>query len=480
MSAPLPQGHKSCVRPHIALQEHILIVDDDQDQCDLLAAMAARLHYVVTTTTSPAEALRIAASVPFDAVLTDLGMSAMDGTELCARLMASRHDVPIVVVTGLGSFESAVAAMRAGAYDFVTKPVDADLFAVTLQRAVADHRLREEVKVLRARAGNPAAATGMLGTSPELGHVLDLIGRVGPTDASVLIQGETGTGKELVARAVHAASARSSGPFVAINCAAIPPTLLESELFGHARGAFTDARETREGLFVRASGGTLFLDEVGEMPLEMQSKLLRALQERTVRPVGSNVETAFDTRVVTATHKNLDEEVAHARFREDLYYRIHVVKITVPSLRERGNDVLILAKHFLHKAAERARHDGSELGMPPEFASLLLAYDWPGNVSVDDLPDKVRTHKPKNGKTTVHAPDLVAESDSDEIIPLEDLARHYIQRSMRIVGGNRSRAAELLGFDRRTLDRRLKEYLALEKEPPTPSSERDRTGGRRA
>ncbi len=270
---------------------------------------------------------------------------------------------------------------------------------------------------------------------------------------------------------------------MAINCAAVPATLLESELFGHARGAFTDAKMAREGLFVRASGGTLFLDEVGEMPLEMQAKLLRALQERTVRPVGSNTETPFDTRIVTATHRDLEAEVASQRFREDLYYRINVVKIPVPPLRDRGGDILVLATHFLRKAAERSRKGVEvEMKMPPQFASLLLAYDWPGNVrelencmeravalagfdhvSAEDLPEGIRAFKADKIK-------LVADQ-SNEILTLDELERRYILRALRIVGGNRSRAAELLGLDRRTLYRRIEKYQrSSPDESPTHAS----------
>jgi two-component system response regulator HydG len=450
------------------MKEHILIVDDDQDQCDLLATLVSRLDYRVTSTTSPTDALALAASGPFDAILTDLGMSTMSGTELCSRIMASRADVPVIVVTGLGSMELAVASMRAGAYDFLNKPVDASVLGITLQRAIQHRRLREEIKVLREQVPGPLVGS-MIGDSPPMKRVIDLIGRVGPTEASVLICGETGTGKELVARAVHSAGPRSGGSFVAINCAAVPATLLESELFGHARGAFTDAKGAREGLFVRASGGTLFLDEIGEMPLEMQTKLLRALQERTVRPVGSNDEVPFDTRIVTATHRDLEREVAEKRFREDLYYRVNVVKIAVPPLRDRGSDVLMLATHFLRKAAGRTRRADVEMKMPPQFAAPLLAYDWPGNVrelencmeravalarfdhvSVEDLPEKVRAFKPDKLKLAIE--------DSDEILTLDELARRYILRALRIVGGNRSRAAELLGLDRRTLYRRMEKY----------------------
>ena len=451
------------------MKEHILIVDDDHDQCDLLANLVSRLNYCVTSTTSPAEALSLAASRPFDAILTDLGMSTMSGTELCSRIMASRADVPVIAVTGLASMELAVASMRAGAYDFLNKPVDINVLGMTLQRAVQHHYLREEVRRLREQAPDTHIAGTMIGDSAPMKGVVDLVQRVAQTDAAVLICGETGTGKELVARAVHAAGARSSAPFVAINCAAVPSSLLESELFGHARGAFTDAKVAREGLFARASGGTLFLDEVGEMPLEMQPKLLRVLQERTVRPIGSNDEVPCDGRIVTATHRDLEADVAEGRFREDLYYRINVVKIPVPPLRDRGTDTLTLATHFLRKAAERSRRVEVEMKMSPQFAGLLLAYDWPGNVrelencieravalarfdhvSVEDLPEKVRTHKPDSVKLDVE--------DSSEILTLDELSRRYILRALRIVGGNRSRAAELLGLDRRTLYRRMEKY----------------------
>jgi DNA-binding NtrC family response regulator len=454
--------------PVAEMKEHILIVDDDQDQCDLLATLVSRLDYRVTSTTSPDDALALA-SGPVDAILTDLGMSTMSGTELCSRIMASRADVPVIVVTGLGSMEQAVASMRAGAYDFLNKPVDVNVLGITLHRAVQHRCLREEVRRLREQVPNSQVVGAMIGDSPPMKRVADLIGRVGPTEASVLICGETGTGKELVARAVHASGARSSGPFVAINCAAVPSTLLESELFGHSRGAFTDAKGAREGLFVRASGGTLFLDEVGEMPIEMQSKLLRALQERTVRPIGANDEVPFDTRLVTATHRDLEREVAEKRFREDLYYRINVVKIPVPPLRDRGSDTLMLATHFLRKAAERGRAGDVQMKMPPQFAAALLAYDWPGNVrelenciersvalarfdhvSVEDLPEKVRSYKPDTMKLNVE--------DSNEILTLDELGRRYILRALRLVGGNRSRAAELLGLDRRTLYRRMEKY----------------------
>ena len=327
----------------------------------------------------------------------------------------------------------------------------------------------------RLPAAPTAASTPwpIIGSSAAMARVNDFVARVGPSDASVLIAGETGTGKELVARAVHAASPRAAGPFVALNCAAIPPQLLESELFGHARGAFTDARTARQGLFVEASGGTLFLDEIGEMALEVQVKLLRALQERRVRPVGASTEVPFDARIVTATHRDLDAEVRARRFRQDLFYRIHVVRIDVPPLRQRGGDVLELAAFFLQRAA--SRRPGPRAELSPQVAERLLSYDWPGNVrelencveravalarldqlTVDDLPEKIRRHRPDRLS--------VAADDAAEIVTLDELERRYITRVIGLLGGNKARAAQLLGLDRRTLYRKLSKYESRERD----------------
>jgi len=468
------------------MKERILIVDDDEDQCVLLHELVARLDYDAVRTTSPETAIDMAGRDSFDAILTDLEMDAMSGVELCSRIAAARGDIPVILITGVGSMESAVAAMRAGAYDFLRKPIDANALGLALRRATESRRLREEVKVLRQTAPDKMLA-GMIGDSPSIKRVKDLIDRVGPTDVSVLICGETGTGKELVARGVHKNSPRADGPFVAINCAAVAANLLESELFGHARGAFTDAKSAREGLFVQASGGTLFLDEIGEMPLEMQAKLLRALQERTVRAVGSNVETPFDTRIIAATHRDLEAECAAGHFREDLYYRINVVRIPVPALRERGNDILLLATYFLKKACERAGRP--EIGLSPQVASLLIGNDWPGNVrelencieravalarlsqiSAEDLPEKIRSFTPKRFV-------MFAQSE-EEILSLDELERRYIMRALKILNGNRSRAATLLGLDRRTLYRRLEKYdgSGTEIPPPGSSSPRETNG----
>jgi two-component system response regulator HydG len=457
------------------MKERVLIIDDQREQCELLAALVSALGYLPITTTQAAEGLDRITRENFDAVLTDLEMASMSGVEVCQGVSVIRSDVPVILVTGMGSMDSAIAALRAGAYDFLGKPVDANVLGLTLKRAIDHRKLREEVKLLRACAPDQGGG-GMVGDSAALRKVREMIARIAPRDVSVLIEGETGTGKELVARAIHRSSTRQEGPFVAINCAAVPAHLLETELFGHTRGAFTDAKTARDGLFVQASGGTLFLDEIGEMPLDMQAKLLRALQERTLRPVGSNHEVAFDTRIVAATHRDLEFEIENRRFREDLYYRINVVKISIPPLRERGNDVLLLAANFLRKSAERNRQE--PLALPPQVAALLLAYDWPGNVrelencieravalarfselSAEDLPDKVRCYSPRR---------FVVSADTEgEILSLDELERRYILRALKILNGNRSRAAAVLGLDRRTLYRRLERYDAEGAVPPS-------------
>jgi DNA-binding NtrC family response regulator len=468
------------------MKERILIVDDEQDQCDMLKELLARLDYAPTATTSAEEALDLIGREPFDAVLTDLEMAPLGGVELCSRLTAVRSDVPVIFVTGMGSMASAVSALRAGAYDFLSKPIDTNVLGLALKRAISHRRLTAEVKLLREASPDRRTGESMIGESPAIRRVKDLIERVGPAEVSVLVEGETGTGKELVARAVHRASARKDGAFVAINCAAVPATLLESELFGHARGAFTDAKTSRDGLFVQATGGTLFLDEIGEMPLEMQAKLLRALQERVVRPVGANNEVAFDTRIIAATHRDLESEIAKRTFREDLYYRINVVKIPVPPLRDRGNDILLLATHCLRKSSER--NNRGEIGLSPQVAAMLVSYEWPGNVrelencieravalarfdqvSGEDLPEKIRTYQPKR---------FVLSADTEsEVLSLDELERRYILRALKVLGGNRSRAATLLGLDRRTLYRRLEKYEAeggsIPPAHPAPSDDFD-------
>jgi two-component system response regulator HydG len=449
-------------------ERRVLAVDDEQETCDLLKMSLEREGFAVTTCTSAEAALELVGAVDFDLVITDLSMPEMGGLELCERVLGTRPNVPVVVITGQGSLETAIGAMRVGAYDFITKPVDPKLLAVAATRAFRHKGLSDEVKRLRTEVAiDDISIPSVVGSSASMRRVFTLVQRVADSEAGVLIHGETGTGKELVARAIHDRGKRKDGPFVAINCAAVPASLIESELFGHERGAFTDAKVQRTGLFVQADGGTLFLDEIGELPLEVQPKLLRALQERKVRPVGSNREIPFDARIIAATNRVLEDEVYERRFREDLFYRINVVKIDVPPLRERGGDVLHLARHFLQIYAER--HGKHEIDLSPAAAEKLISYSWPGNVrelencidgavalarssriEIDDLPEKVKSFRPERF--------VVSANQPEEIVTIDELERRYILRVLSLVGGNKSRAAQVLGFDRRTLYRKLERY----------------------
>ena len=450
-------------------RDRILCIDDDVDQCELLEAMLTRLGCNVVTSTSPAAALELIRNEQFAAIITDLGMGELDGLALCEQVIAMQPEVPVIVLTGQGSMDTAIGALRAGAYDFLTKPIDAKILGISVARAVQHSKLCAEIRRLKLALAGTSKSQPLVGQSAPMQRLHELIARVAESEVSVLVQGETGTGKELVARAVHDASPRRAGPFIALNCAAVPAALLESELFGHARGAFTDAKSERKGLFLEASGGTLFLDEIGEMPLDMQVKLLRALQERKVRPVGANAEVAFDARIITATHRDLEADIRAERFREDLYYRINVVRLEVPPLRDRGNDVLELAAHFLRMAGER---EGKKpLQLSPKVAERLLAYGWPGNVrelencieravalarfeqlTVEDLPAKLRAYRVD--------PLLMATDAGEEILPMDEIERRYLLNVLKQVDGNKARAAQLLGLDRRTLYRKLEQYEA--------------------
>jgi two-component system response regulator HydG len=456
----------------------VLIVDDERSMCELLDVSLRKVGMEVAWRTSADEGLERLQAEDYDVVVTDLNMRGMNGIELCERIVANRPDIPVVVLTAFGSLETAVAAIRAGAYDFLTKPVDNEVLRMTVVRAVRHHALSQEVKRLRRAVSESRRFDELLGASAAMAKVYDLIDRVAAIDASVLITGESGTGKEMVARALHRRSSRAKGPFVAINCAAMPESLLESELFGHAKGAFTDAKLARAGLFAQASGGTLLLDEIGELPLTLQPKLLRALQEHKVRPVGGDSEVRFDARIVVATNRDLESMIEEHRFREDLYYRINVIHVALPPLRERGSDILLLAQHFLAHYA--ARFDKRVVAIAPAAAERLMGYAWPGNVrelqnsieravaltqfealTVDDLPEKIRDYR----QSYV----VVAADDPSELVPLEEVERRYILRVLDAVGGSKTLAAQKLGLDRKTLYRKLERYgvsaTAIDKKP---------------
>ena len=445
----------------------VLIVDDELEMGRMLVDGLRAKTYDASHCPSADEAFSLVMEGKVDLVATDLRMRGMNGIELCQRIAVNRPDVPVVVMTGFGTLDTAIETIRAGAFDFLTKPFGIDALVLVVERAISQRNLREEVKRLRIATHAHEPLEGLLGDSAPMQSVTELVHRVAESDTTTLVTGETGTGKELVARAIHNRSKRREGPFIAINCGAMPASLLESELFGHVKGAFTDARDNRTGLFVEANGGTLLLDEVGEMPLSMQVKLLRALETRTVRVVGSNVERPFDVRVVAATNRDLESAVEEQAFREDLLYRLNVIQVALPPLRARGNDVLALAQHFLHRFAQRGRKNVT--GFLAAVAEKLLAYAWPGNVRelqnameravalaeheqivVDDLPEKIRDYQPSHF--------LVTANDPEELVSMEEVERRYALRVLEAVGGNKSLATRILGWDRKTLYRRLERW----------------------
>ena len=445
----------------------ILIVDDEQTMCEMLADDLERHGFLPTWSISSEKALDLLKTQSFDVLLADLNLPNMNGIELCERIAANRPDIPVIVITAFGSMETAIAAIRAGAYDFVNKPIDTEFLVLALDRAVKHRGLQEKVKLLDQALKRSHRFDRLIGESPLMRKLMNRLERVADTETSILIAGETGTGKELVARALHKRSRRCKNPFVAVNCAALPHSLLESELFGYKRGAFTDAKADRRGLFLQAHGGTLFFDEIGDIPLSLQSKLLRSLEERSARPIGGTSEVPFDVRIIAATNRDIETAIQEGQFREDLYYRINVIQIDLPPLRERGTDILLLARHFVEQFAIRANKQIA--GISNSAAEKLLNYSWPGNVrelrntieravvltgyekiSVDDLPEKIRDYK---------ASRFLLESDTaSELVPVQEVERRYILHVLKTVGGNKTVAAKVLGLDRKTLYRKLEQY----------------------
>jgi DNA-binding NtrC family response regulator len=449
-----------------APKAQILVVDDESAMCSLIAEQLRRRGFAVVTSASVDEALGILRGSAFDVVVADHNLPGKTGIVLCDEVTANYADVPVVLITAFGSMETAIAAIRAGAYDFLTKPFEIEQLVLVLERAIAHRALKTELRRLRSAVAESPRFAEILGDSPPVREMCDLIGRAAPSDATVLITGESGTGKDLVARALHDTGPRQGGPFVAINCAALTETLLESELFGHKRGAFTDARESRPGLLVQARGGTVFLDEIGDMPPSLQAKLLRTIETRTVRPVGSDSETAIDVRFVAATNRDLESDAEEGRFRQDLFFRINVIQIAVPPLRARGTDVLLLAQQFLQRAA--VRNGRAVVGLSAAAAERLSNYNWPGNVRElqnaieravaltahehiipDDFPERIRSHRQSQ---------FAFGEDQQTLLPMHEVERRYFFHVLESVNGNKTVAARILGFDRRTMYRKLERF----------------------
>jgi DNA-binding NtrC family response regulator len=445
---------------------HILVVDDDQSSRDLLARILTSAGHRVTALTDGREAVAaLTAGDPPDLVVSDIRMADMDGLQVIDAFRERAPETPVILVTAFGNIDGALEAIRRGAADYLSKPYDVDAIQLVVARALQHRALAMENRALRRGLRDRYRLENVVGRSEAMLQVYKTAARVASTDATVLIQGESGTGKELVARAIHTASQRASGPFVAVDCGAIAEGVLESELFGHTRGAFTGAQVARRGLFEEAHHGTLFLDEIGDVGPNLQARLLRALQEGTIRRVGANEPIAVDVRIVAATNRDMEAAVKAGTFRADLYYRLHVVSIRIPPLRERREDIPLLAEHFAQK---HGRAEGSAIS--PAAREILVAYDWPGNVRElenavaralalnpsgvvipEDLPDVIRAAH------AAPAPVPAPMPPAGDRPTLAELERRYATQVLGETGGNKTRAAEVLGIDRKTLYRILGE-----------------------
>lgn len=451
--------------------EKILIVDDEEGMRRLLARVLSREGYEANAVGGGAEALQLIAAEKYDLVITDIKMPGMGGLELLQEIKSYDPALPIIVITAYGTVESAVQALRSGAYDYITKPFETDEIKLTVAKAFERERLIAENRYLHQELEGRYSFSGIVGSSPGMRRVFDISGSVAGSNANVLITGESGTGKELIARSIHFNSARKEKPFIVLNCAALPETLLESELFGHERGAFSGAIATKKGRFELAHQGTLFIDEVGEMTLTAQVKLLRVLQEHEFERVGGTRTIQSDVRIVAATNKDLEEQVKRGAFREDLFYRLNVVNIHVPPLRERREDIEPLARHFLEKFA---RETGKKIDqIAPRALSSLLAYEWPGNVrelqnAVERAVVLVRGNviTPRDLPQGMQGEDQIClelpERGGSLTEILEDLERQLIIQTLRREKGSQTRAATALGIKRTTLRYKMEKYNLFE------------------
>jgi DNA-binding NtrC family response regulator len=437
----------------------LLVADDDPVARDLLVEVLERDGYRVRGAGSGEECVCLARTEPFDLALVDLRMPDLDGLKVLARLTALQPPVPVLILTAFATIDTAIEAIRAGAYDYLSKPFRIEEIRVVVRRALEAQRLAHENVEYRRELRERYGVEALVGQTPAMVALYKLIARVAALDTTVLIEGETGTGKELVARAIHLASPRGPRPFVVVDCAALPETLVESELFGHERGAFTGATQGRRGLLETADGSTCLLDEIGELSAPLQAKLLRVLQERVIRRVGGNEPIPVDVRIVAATNRDLKQRVLEGAFREDLYYRLNVVSIRVPPLRERLEDVPLLARHFLAKYAAAAGKEAPALA--PETLARLAAHPWPGNV-------RELEHAIERAVALAASPLILPEDLPPDVrgapraaptpprrMTLEEMKRWYVGTVLEETGGNKLRAAEILGIDRRTLYRML-------------------------
>jgi two-component system response regulator GlrR len=439
-------------------QERILVVDDDEGLLHLLRMRLSALGFSVTPCTGGRDALTAARQETFDIAITDLRLRAEDGLALAEELMQIQPGLPVIILTAHGSIPNAVEAMQRGAFGYLTKPFDDKELKATLDKALIQLRMTREIQRLKSLVKELYGLENVIARSPAMQRLFQQVAQIADSDATILLTGETGTGKEVLARVLHANSRRSKGPFVALNCAAISETLFESELFGHIRGAFTNAVAAKRGLFQSAHGGTLFLDEIAEMSLPMQVKLLRAVQEREVREVGAEYATKVDVRIITATNKDLAESVKAGTFRHDLYYRVSVVPLALPPLRERKDDIPLLAQHFLKQSAKRSNKDVR--GFTPAAMHRLMVYPWPGNVrELENAVEKAVVMSRQDMVLPELLPTAGATSDIG-LKPLteakEEFERTYLRNVLQMTGGNISRAAQFAGRYRADFYKMLK------------------------
>lgn len=447
----------------------VLIIDNDQAHAETVASSLDRVGYTCTVATCGSDGARLLSGNTFDIVITDLKMNDVDGLEILNRAKESAADPEVILVTGHGTVPSAVTAMQQGAFNYLLKPLDLKQLRTVTEKATESLHLRRANIELNRRLDEKFGFEGLIGNSAQMQDIIDRLQRIAPTDATVLIQGATGTGKELVAQAIHQNSPRKKRPFVALNCAALSENILESELFGHVKGAFTDASTDRVGKFEYADGGTLFLDEVGDMPMATQIKLLRVLESGEITRVGSNQPIKVNVRILSATNRHLNEAIEVGMFRHDLYHRLKVVTLTLPQLTERSQDIPLLIDHFIRQLSKR--HQKAIKNMSTGVRRRLISYDWPGNVrqlrnviesmvvvdcdgvlDVDDLPSEL--------DDSSHLQEDASPKGLSSLVgkPLSEIERLFLVETLKITGGNREEAASILGIGERTLYRKIKEY----------------------
>ena len=448
------------------MKTRILVVDDEASHLQMLDAVLSAEGYEIHKAGDGQEAIGLVEERFYDLLLMDVRMSKVGGIEALKAIKKISPGIPVIIMTAYASVNTAVDALKSGAYDYLTKPLDIEELKILVKKALHHRKLEQENVYLKERLGDRFDFSNIIGRSPAMRDLFETIALVAPSEATVLIAGESGTGKELIANAIHQNSPRTNRPFIKVNCAALPETLLESELFGHEKGAFTGALARKQGRFQLAHTGSIFLDEVGEMTPTTQTKILRVLQEREFEPLGSTQAVKVDTRVIAATNKNLLEEIEQGNFREDLYYRLNVVTLQVPSLRERRDDISLLADFFLKQYAEKNRR--LIKGFTPRAMDLLMRHSWPGNVrELENVVERAVIMARGDLISQAELPDTIRGLDVEMEKPemdlssgrsLKEVERDMILRTLEDTGGNRTRTAEILGISRRTLQLKLKEY----------------------